>query len=405
MMIPDSLVNQFISNPVFKTDTRAIFFLLQNQEPVSSDDIAGATGLSRKCANKATKRLTAAGLIIPGLPEARKRTFDVTGWEQMEPKEVTEGSFKESLDTFKERFDRLESMIGTIVNTLGAGLNPAHPPDGEIVTVTGPIHAPMNHDGIPDGIEHGANMTGTVTIQTIEETAVDIQAEMIPGSGQNQTGIIHRSATDEPLFLLQDKTEPVTIPKGTTGTEHGTNGTPKDTINDDLDAALIRARGLLAAKQASFLKEKQKQPGAHASIDETFKALFGVQLPVGSDPAAVGVMIARKKAGKLDNIKSPLGYLASIAGKVQSPIVTSSVQLPPVQVTTIPPVTDTSLDDYEQRIRIKAAWFGLNAEQRMPFHELREKKNMSGMPSGKVPVELLAFQQFTQECLAGRVKI
>jgi hypothetical protein len=54
---------------------------------------------------------------------------------------------------------------------------------------------------------------------------------------------------------------------------------------------------------------------------------------------------------------------------------------------------------------IKAAWFEMNAEQRMPFHELREKKNMSGMPSGKVPVELLAFQQFTQECLAGRVQI
>ncbi|MEI6261481.1 MAG: hypothetical protein WCR46_16455 [Deltaproteobacteria bacterium] len=43
MEIPDILVNQLISNPVFKTDTRAIFFLLQNPEPVSSDDIATAS--------------------------------------------------------------------------------------------------------------------------------------------------------------------------------------------------------------------------------------------------------------------------------------------------------------------------------------------------------------------------
>jgi hypothetical protein len=116
-------------------------------------------------------------------------------------------------------------------------------------------------------------------------------------------------------------------------------------------------------------------------------------------------MIGRKKAGKLDNVKSPLAYLSSLAGKVQSPITSKSTELQPAQVTTVHSVTETSLDDYEQRSKIKAAWFGLNAEQRIPFHELREKKAMSGMPGGKVPIELLAFQQFTQECLAGRVQI
>ncbi|MEI6263143.1 MAG: hypothetical protein WCR46_25060, partial [Deltaproteobacteria bacterium] len=63
-----------------------------------------------------------------------------------------------------------------------------------------------------------------------------------------------------------------------------------------------------------------------ASIGEVFKALFGVQAPVGSDSAAVGVMIARKKAGKLDNVKSPLAYLSALAGKV-TPILATSREL------------------------------------------------------------------------------
>ncbi len=375
MQIPDSLVNQFISNPVFKTDTRAIFFLLQNPEPVSSDDIAAATGLSRKCANKATKRLAAAGLIQPGQFQAKKRTFDVTGWEPVESQAATEGTTKESLETLAEKVGRLESVIGSLTTALEVVLNPASSYNGQNMTQTGRIQATMDHDSIIDGIEQGTNVTETVTIQTIEKTAVDIQAEMMSENGQKET---------KTLCLI---------------TEQDAKGTTKDTINDDLDTALIRARGLLAAKQASFNQEKQKQPGAHASIDDKFKALFGVNVPVGfMDMAAVETMVNRKKSGKLDNVKSPLAYLSSLAGKV-TPITPKSTELNPeswmpVKPTTGIPsasVTDTSLDDYERRSKIKAAWFGLNAEQRIPFHELREKKAMQGMPSGKVPVELLAF--------------
>ncbi len=381
MQIPNSLVNQFISNPIFKTDTRAIFFLLQNPEPVSSDDIAAATGLSRKCANKAVKRLSGAGLIQPGEIESRKRTFDVTGWEPVEPQTATEGTIKESLETLAEKVGRLESVIGSLTTALEVVLNPASSYNGQNMTKTDHIPSTANPDSTIDVIEHGANVTQAMTFPAHIEPSENIQSIMSPVNDTERT---------KALWVI---------------TEQGTNEPQKDTITDDLDTALIRARGLLAAKQASLLKEKQQQPGAHASIGDEFKALFGVQLPSGSDQAAATVMIARKKAGKLDNVKSPMGYLNSLAGKVQSPIVTSSVQLPPVQVTTIHSVIDTSLDDYEQRSKIKAAWFGLNAEQRIPFHELREKKAMSGMPGGKVPVELLAFQQFTQECLAGRVQI
>ncbi len=331
---------------------------------------------------------------------------------QMEPKKVTGGSVEESLKTLAEKVDRLQTMIESLTGALEAvtshdvqnmtgimpvcvqveeqkntqagmmqgsgqkrtGFNPA-PVDAENVTVTDHTQATANPDSIPDGIEQATNVTETVTIQTIEKTAEPIQAIMSPVSDQKES---------KALWVI---------------TEQDAKGTLNDTINDDLDTALIRARGLLAAKQALLLKEKQKQPGAHASIGDEFKALFGVNVPVGfMDMAAVETMVNRKKSGKLDNVKSPLAYLSSLAGKV-TPITPKSTELNPeswmpVKPTTGIPsasVTDTSLDDYERRSKIKAAWFGLNAEQRIPFHELREKKAMQGMPSGKVPVELLAF--------------
>ncbi len=288
MEIPDILVNQLISNPVFKTDTRAIFFLLQNPEPVSSDDIATATGLSRKCANKAVKRLTGAGLIQPGEAEARKRAFGVTGWE---PQTVTEGTTGDFTETFTERLDRIEAMIGALL---------ARPVTGAILeghNVSAPAH---------EGIEAGHKVT---------------QAMTIPASA-------------EELKNMQDKKEPESIPKGTeqgtTGTKQATNGIEPDTIVSDLDDAITCAGVRLAAlKAASLLKEKQSSLSdtcSPASIGEVFKALFGVQAPVGSDSAAVGVMIARKKAGKLDNVKSPLAYLSALAGKV-TPILATSREL------------------------------------------------------------------------------
>ena len=402
MQIPDSLVNQFISNPVFKTDTRAIFFLLQNPEPVSSDDIAAATGLSRKCANKAVKRLSGAGLIQPGEIESRKRTFDVTGWEPVEPQTATEGTIKESLETLAEKVGRLQTTIESLTDALGAVLNPAPLHGGQNMTgimpvcspngqnIAAAVHIPStaNPDNTIDGIEQAANMTGTATAQAIEKTAEPIQAIMVLENIPNES---------KALSVIPEK---------------DTNGTTDDTIVSDLDGAIKYAGARLAAvKAASLLKEKANSSFsdtcAPARAEDTFRELFGVNVPPGfTDMAAVGVMIARKKAGKLDNIKSPLGYLASIAGKVQ-PIVTTPAQLPPSPMGSVinNSLPDNGLDEFVRRNQIKTAWFDMTAEQRIPFHELREKKAMSGIPGRKVPVELLAFQQFTQECLAGRVHI
>ena len=171
MKIPDILINQLISNPVFKTDTRAIFFLLQNPEPVSSDDIATATGLSRKCANKAVKRLTGAGLIQPGEAEARKRAFDVTGWE---PQTVTEGTTGDFTGTFTERLDRIEAMIGALL---------ARPVTGAILeghNVSAPAHK---------GIKAGHKVTQGMTIPAPDKTAVTFQAGTMLGSGQKGSGV------------------------------------------------------------------------------------------------------------------------------------------------------------------------------------------------------------------------
>jgi len=375
MEIPDILVNQLISNPVFKTDTRAIFFLLQNPEPVSSDDIATATGLSRKCANKAVKRLTGAGLIQPGELEARKRTFDVTGWEPIEPPAFTEKDNRETSDAFTERLDRIEAMIGALL---------ARPVTGAILegqNVSAPDH---------EGIEAGHKVTQAMTIPATDKTAVTFQAGTMLGSGQKGTGTDTQTTTDEPLFLLQDKKEPESIPKGTeqgtTGTKQATNGIEPDTIVSDLDDAITCAGVRLAAlKAASLLKEKQSSLSdtcSPASIGEVFKALFGVQAPVGSDPAAVGVMIARKKAGKLD-VKSPLAYLASLAGKVQSP--------PPA----LPSVTDNRLS-HADMARIDSIWDAMDKSQ------YKEKAMAKDQTDKKypVPVELLARSIFNAEMMA-----
>ena len=366
MQIPDILVNQLISNPVFKTDTRAIFFLLQNPEPASSDDIATATGLSRKCANKAVKRLTGAGLIQPGELEARKRTFGVTGWE---PQTVTEGTTGDSTGTLTERLDRIEAMIGALLAR--------------------PLTAPA-----PEGIEAGHKVTQAMTIPAPDENAVTGQAIMKPINSQSvtitgteQAQNVTRSVPVEEQKNMQDKKEPESIPKGT---EQGINGTPKDTINADLDAALIRARNLLAAKQA-LLKEKQSSFSstcAPASIGDEFHALFGINVPIGSDPAAVGVMIARKKAGKLDNVKSPLAYLNSLAGKVQ-PIV--AIPPPPA----LPSVTDNRLS-HADMARIDSIWDAMDKSQ------YKEKAMAKDQTDKKypVPVELLARSIFNAEMMA-----
>ncbi len=121
---------------------------------------------------------------------AMQLMFDIAGWEHIEPQEVTGKDNRETLDTFTERLDRIEAIIGALL---------ARP-------VTG---------ATPDG--------------------------------QNGTLIVPVCSPAEEQKTMQAKKEPESIPKGTTTTEQGTNEPQKDTIVSELDDAITRTSARLAA--------------------------------------------------------------------------------------------------------------------------------------------------------------
>ena len=404
MIIPDALINQLISNPVFKTDTRAIFFLLQNPEPVSVDDIATATGLSRKCANKAVKRLTGAGLIQPGEPEARRRTFGVTGGEPIESPAVTKKDDQYPVSLLAEKIDRIEALLNILLERPAGGSASAPATDGqnEIKKVSF-LSCIKNSEPVndPNGIEAGHKVTQAVTISAPAEEQKNTQAGTMPVNGQDETGTMPVCSQIDEHKNMQDKKEALIIPNRTIVTGTGTNEPQNDSIMADLDNAIIRAHARQAAlKAASLLKEKQSSFSstcAPASIGEVFKSLFGVKLPAGSDPAAVETMVNRKKAGKLDNVKSPLAYLASLAGKVQSPIITTPT--PPPANKQLPPVTEPPTLDHETIDRINRMWDSMTGEQKMPYQDKALPKFTQQTGRYLVPLELLARQAFNTEQL------
>ena len=383
ILIHESLITDLLSNPALKkSDARTILFLLHKPGALSSDELAAGVGVSKKSASKSIKRLTAAGLIQPGEFQAKRRTLDISSLEQMEPKEVTEGTIKESLETLAEKVGRLESVIGSLTTALEAVSNPASSYDGQNMTGTGHIQATSNPDSIPDVIEQGTKVTRTVTIQAIEETAENTQAEMMPVSDS-------------------ERTKAVSVITG-----KDTNGTTDDTIVSDLDDAIKYAGARLAAvKAASFNQEKQKQlqdTCAPARADDTFRDLFGVNVPVGfTDMAAVETMVSRKKAGKLDNVKSPLAYLSSLAGKVTPKLATlAELKTSPmgsvIQAPTL--VTETRLS-HADIARIDSIWDAMMDKTAYETKALAKDQTGKKYP---VPVELLARSIFNAEMMAAQ---
>jgi len=383
ILIHESLITDLLSNPALKkSDARTILFLLHKPGALSSDELAAGVGVSKKSASKSIKRLTAAGLIQPGEFQAKRRTLDISSLEQMEPKEVTEGTIKESLETLAEKVGRLESVIGSLTTALEAVSNPASSYDGQNMTGTGHIQATSNPDSIPDVIEQGTKVTGTVTIQAIEETAENTQTEMMPVSDS-------------------ERTKAVSVITG-----KDTNGTTDDTIVSDLDDAIKYAGARLAAvKAASFNQEKQKQlqdTCAPARAEDTFRDLFGVNVPVGfTDMAAVETMVSRKKAGKLDNVKSPLAYLSSLAGKVTPKLATlAELKTSPmgsvIQAPTL--VTETRLS-HADIARIDSIWDAMMDKTAYETKALAKDQTGKKYP---VPVELLARSIFNAEMMAAQ---
>ena len=177
----------------------------------------------------------------------------------------------------------------------------------------------------------------------------------------------------------------------------GTNESQKDIINDDLDDAIKYAGARLAAlKATALLKEKAANSSlsstcAPMSIDAEFQKLFGVHVPPGfTDTAAVETMIARRKAGKLDNVKSPLAYLGSIAGKVQPIVATSRQSNPEIQM----PVKPTA----------GISFSSVNVEPpRLPHADIDRINSLWDAITDKAPYEATALPKFEQQ--VGKYKI
>jgi len=111
---------------------------------------------------------------------------------------------------------------------------------------------------------------------------------------------------------------------------------------------------------------------------------------------AVSEMIKRRKAGKLDNLKSPIGYLASLAGKITAPVESTPTIISPknIQAAVVP-----GIDDKLETIKRTAYdnWCALSDETRA---EYIERKKRSSCPENRrypVPFELLARNEFIRE--------
>jgi predicted transcriptional regulator len=403
MEIPDAIINELFLNPELKkSDTRTVIFLLQNPGALSSDELAAGVRVSRKSANKSIKRLISAGIIQTGEPQAKKKAFIVHLSEPIEPPEVTGKDGSDSLSLLMEKIDRIEALLNTMTGRQGDGSASAHIHDGQNGTLIMPSLSCMENSELINGqnvIEPGHKVTQAVIIPATdgqnETLSMPVYSHVDQQKNMQDTLCPEsdpKRAIEEPSFLLQDKKETVNIPKGTIGTEQGTNGTQNDSIVSVNEPSITHAR---TAALASFNQEKQQQqqPGAPASIGDKFHALFGVNVPVGfTDMTAVETMVSRKKAGKLDNVKSPIAYLNSLSGKV-TPIL-AAVSPPPPAINKPLPVTETRLD-HEAMSRIDAIWDAMDHSQ---YREKALAKDQTGKKY-PVPVELLARSIFNAEMM------
>jgi hypothetical protein len=157
-------------------------------------------------------------------------------------------------------------------------------------------------------------------------------------------------------------------------------------ISAPLTEPTIKAAALACSFNNSSLQAMQ--------AFQEFGALFGVRPPTESDPLAVAEMISRKKSGKLENVKSPLGYLMSISGKL-GPVAT-----PPATPVATPAVQIIDMKRIERERQISELWLSLPDAAREPY---RQKARQRHPDNGRIrpAVELLARQQFNMEHLSG----
>ena len=169
-----------------------------------------------------------------------------------------------------------------------------------------------------------------------------------------------------------------------------TTYTPEISPRMDSSAPQAEPLNISLSKLASL---KESLTASSLQPCEEFRALFGVQVPIGADLAAVNEMIRRKKSGKLENVKSPLGYLASITGKV-GPSVTPSAAVP---TTCRPMLEAVDMRRIELERRAREMWNKMGDGEKKPFMDHGSKVKESRY---KTPIELLARSEFTRQMLS-----
>jgi DNA-binding Lrp family transcriptional regulator len=140
------------------------------------------------------------------------------------------------------------------------------------------------------------------------------------------------------------------------------------------------------AKLASLKKSLSLQPC------EEFKALFGVQVPIGTDIDKVAEMVRRKKAGKIEHIKAPLEYLKyveipSVAIKTPAASVTPMTTCRP-----IPEMVD--MKKIELAKKADEMWEKMGDGERKPFFDIGIRVKESRY---KAPIETLARSEFKRQ--------
>ncbi len=146
-------------------------------------------------------------------------------------------------------------------------------------------------------------------------------------------------------------------------------------------------------------------PATVQTPKEVFQSLFDVAVPGNfHDLDAISEMVRRKQAGKLNDVKNPLGYLASITGKI-----VPSIAMPaPAQQTTTGIsffVNETPRMSHVEMAKINDIWDTMAMEERKLYEARALLKFEQQTGRYKVPLNLLARGIFNSEHIRKRSTI
>ena len=331
--ISDKLMGELLKNSLSKTAFRVLLFLISSSDqPVSTGDISSAVGVSGKAVCKAVKRLVDAGILQPGESEARRRRFLIPGADRGDAGGIPEAIPHPEIGLMLDRIEHAEQELS-------------------------------------DMSKKESQMIERIKRTEVALSSLTALIGASEGSKPNHPEL-HTSKT-EPIIPLSIPGAVVTVPES--GIQNATTNPP--IIASSLALPLNNCIASLHAGQE-------------------FRELFGVSVPAQADMAAVAEMIRRKKAGKLADLKSPIGYLASLAGKITVPPTAPQVGEP---VQHIIQNTTSSILDIERKA--DDLWDRLDESERNRYREQMAEKYKNTDSIRKPPIEVLARSEFRKQKL------